>query len=93
MAVIDVFKYFRYVKRVVERVYYELTPTPGAIRTSTNATFMRPTENPMIEIISENTQGEEQQQQLCQAEKYIMFLKTHKTGSSTITNIINSISD
>ena len=29
----------------------------------------------------------------CQVEKYILLLKTHKTGSSTVTNIINRYAD
>lgn len=29
----------------------------------------------------------------CQPEKHVVFLKTHKTGSSTITNILNRYSD
>eukprot|EP00794_Sanderia_malayensis_P009776 gene9776-10775_t len=74
--------------RVVERVYFELpnSPTPElstgtAPSTRNTRQFTSPsTENPT-------------EKPTCKPKNKIVFLKTHKTGSSTITNILNRYAD
>lgn len=80
--------------RVVERVYFELpnSPTPG--RNSLKHATERGTATDVSRNIS--TQPPTQPpttQPRCSAQKNVVFLKTHKTGSSTITNILNRYAD
>ena len=81
---------FRHVAtRVVERFYFELpsSPAPTSVRT-TGLQYDRapiPTPNSTTMMISSMPE--------CQPQNYVVFLKTHKTGSSTITNILNRYAD
>ena len=72
--------------RVVERVYFELphSPTPGL----SNKYFTT-----SGHVTTENTVTPTTVQSTCSPQNYVMFLKTHKTGSSTITNILNRYAD
>lgn len=90
----------RYVAtRVVERVYFQLPPSPTPtvknneitstndedLTTATTTTSNTTTTTLNTTSILSSTK--------CQAENYVLFLKTHKTGSSTITNILNRFAD
>ena len=78
--------------RVVERFYFELpsspAPTPARSEFTTRLQFDRtlvPTLNSTTTIVPSMPE--------CQPQDYVVFLKTHKTGSSTITNILNRYAD
>lgn len=45
------------------------------------------------EKLTNDSSIEENQPITCVPQKYVLFLKTHKTGSSTITNILNRYAD
>lgn len=72
--------------RVVERVYFELpqSPTPGLSNKYFTTSGHITTENTVVPTTVQPT---------CNPQNYVMFLKTHKTGSSTITNILNRYAD
>lgn len=75
----------RFVKRVVERVYYELPTKKG--HSTLPKLNQEPTTDPSIvgKVVNNF--------QTCKPIEYVVFLKTHKTGSSTITNILNRYAD
>ena len=63
----------------MERVYYEISPS-----SQPDTHHNRTKQKDRLKLYHHGT---------CRSEKYVLFLKTHKTGSSTITNILNRYAD
>ncbi|XP_065060276.1 galactosylceramide sulfotransferase-like [Rhopilema esculentum] len=74
--------------RVVERVYFDIEPTTSASIAQTREISTRKTGSPTRPSTEPPTQRPR-----CEPQNYVVFLKTHKTGSSTITNILNRYAD
>jgi len=75
----------KYVKRVVESVYNEL-PTKTSQKSISKRVAYSNKDPDANQVGQENEKCEE-------SETAVLFLKTHKTGSSTITNILNRYAD
>ena len=63
----------------MERVYYEISPS-----SQPDTRHNRTKQKDSLKLYRHGT---------CRSEEYVLFLKTHKTGSSTITNILNRYAD
>jgi len=90
----------RFVKRVVERVYYEMPPTdttlssPDKQHNSNDNNNKNNNNNNTPQTTSDKSNNNNQNSDnKCKPQEFVVFLKTHKTGSSTITNILNRYAD
>ena len=88
-------------KRVVERTYYEIPPGDDADQNDNNNNNNDKRDLQSKNNLSEtknnknnnNNNNNKDKGKTCKPQEYVVFLKTHKTGSSTITNILNRYAD